>query len=50
MFLIYGEGNLVESMYINASFQSDRDESKSQSGYVFTLNGVVANWKSSNRR
>ena len=32
--------------YTNASFQSDRDDSKSQSGYVFTLNGGAVSSKS----
>ena len=31
----------------NECFQSDRDDSKSQSGYVFTLNGGAVSWKSS---
>ena len=39
MFLIYGDGDLIVEGYSDASFQSDRDDSKSQSGYVFTLNG-----------
>ena len=46
-FLIYGYGDLIVSGYADANFQSDKDESKSQSGYVFTLNGGVASWKSS---
>jgi hypothetical protein len=33
--------------YTNASFQTDQDDSKSQSGYVFTINGGAASWKSS---
>ena len=32
---------------MNASFQSDRDDSKSQSGYVFTLNDGAISWKGS---
>ena len=47
LFLIYGDGDLIVSEYTDASFQSDRDDFKSQSGYVFTLNGVVVSWKSS---
>ena len=39
VFLIYGDGDLIVEGYSNASFQYDRDDSKSQSGYVFTLNG-----------
>jgi len=48
MFLVYG-GNeeLVVTGYTNASFQSDKDDSKSQSGFVFTINGGAVSWKSS---
>ena len=45
--MIYGDGDLIVEGYSDASFQSDRDDSKSQSGYVFTLNGGVISWKSS---
>ena len=47
VFLIYGDGDLIVEGYSDASFQSDRDDSKSQSGYVFTLNGEAISWKSS---
>ena len=49
IFLIYedGDSDLNVKGYTDASFQSDRDDSKSQSGYVFKLNGGVVNWKSS---
>ena len=47
VFLIYGDGDLIVNGYSAASFQSDSDDSKSQSGYVFTLNGDAVNWKSS---
>ena len=47
VFLIYGDGDLIVEGYSDASFQSDRDDSKSQSGYVFTLNGGAVSWKSS---
>ena len=33
--------------YSDSSFQSDRDDRKSVSGFVFTLNGGVICWKSS---
>ncbi|KAL0394759.1 UNVERIFIED_CONTAM: Retrovirus-related Pol polyprotein from transposon TNT 1-94 [Sesamum latifolium] len=46
MFLIHGGGELTLEGYSNASFQSDDDDAKSQSGFVFKLNGVVA-WKGS---
>ena len=47
LFLIYGDSDLIVSGYTDASFQSDRDYFKSQSGYVFTLNGGAVSWKSS---
>ena len=31
--------------YTDASFQTDKDDFRSQSGYVFTLNGVAFSWK-----
>ena len=45
VFLIYGDVDLIVSEYTNGNFQSNRDDSKSQSGYVFTLNGGIVNWK-----
>ena len=33
--------------YSDASFQTDRDNFRSQSGWVFTLNGGAISWKSS---
>ncbi|KAI3708868.1 hypothetical protein L2E82_38397 [Cichorium intybus] len=49
MFLVYGglEESLKVKGYTNASFQTDRDDSRSQSGYVFILNGGAVSWKSS---
>ncbi|PKI50107.1 hypothetical protein CRG98_029503 [Punica granatum] len=48
MFLVYGgEEELVVRGYTNASFQSNKDDSRSQSGYVFSLNGSAVSWKSS---
>ena len=48
MFLVYGgEEELVVTCYTDASFQTDKDDSKSQSGYVFTMNGGAVSWKSS---
>ena len=39
-FLIYGgDEKLVVRSYIDASFQTDRDDTVSQSGFVFCLNG-----------
>ena len=37
--LIYREPDLKLMGYTDSSFQSDRDDSKSISGFVFTLNG-----------
>jgi hypothetical protein len=40
MFLIFGgEDELVVTGYTDASFQTDKDDSASQSGFVFYLNG-----------
>jgi hypothetical protein len=48
MFLVYGcEEELVVTGYTDASFQTDQDDSKSQSGYVSTINGGAVSWKSS---
>ncbi|KAL0427344.1 UNVERIFIED_CONTAM: Copia protein [Sesamum latifolium] len=47
MFLIYGGGKLILEGYSDASFQSDDDDAKSRSSFVFKLNGGVVAWKSS---
>ena len=48
MFLVYGgDEELVVNGYVDASYNTDSDDSKSQSGYVFILNGAVVNWRSS---
>ncbi|KAL0420664.1 UNVERIFIED_CONTAM: Secreted RxLR effector protein [Sesamum latifolium] len=47
MFLIYSGDELILEGYSDASFQSDDDDAKSQSGFVFKLNGGVVDWKSS---
>ena len=46
-FLIYGEGDLQVNGYTDASFQSDREDYKSQSGFVFVMCGGAVVWKSS---
>ncbi|VFQ84487.1 unnamed protein product [Cuscuta campestris] len=47
-FLVYGgEKELKVIGYTDASFQTDRDNYKSQAGYVFCLNGGAFSWKSS---
>ncbi|GKF67908.1 hypothetical protein Tco_0197587, partial [Tanacetum coccineum] len=50
MFLVYGrnpEAELRVDCYCNAGFEIDRDEIKSQTGYIFVLNGNTVDWKSS---
>ena len=47
MFLVYGKAQLQIEWYNNASFQSEKDDNKSQSGFVFILNGGAVSWKSS---
>ncbi|KAJ8765672.1 hypothetical protein K2173_014794 [Erythroxylum novogranatense] len=37
IFLVYGGTELRVQGYLDASFQSDQDDSRSQSGYIFTL-------------
>ena len=49
LFLVYG-GSINEigiTSYTDASFQTDRDDFRSQSGYVFTLNGGAVSRRSS---
>ena len=41
MFLVYAGTELIVRGYIDSSFQSDRDDFKSQSSYIFILNGGV---------
>src|SRR4051812_2552765 len=48
MFIVYGgEEEFVAKCYVDASFDTDTDDSKSQSGYVFLMNGAVVSWRSS---
>ena len=47
LFLVYGGEELKLQGYIDSSFQSDPDDSRSTSGFLFTLNGGVVSWKSS---
>ncbi|KAK4353214.1 hypothetical protein RND71_028732 [Anisodus tanguticus] len=47
-FLVYGgQEKVVVIGYTDASFQTDLDDFKSQSGYAFIFNGGVVSWKSS---
>ncbi|GKC86259.1 hypothetical protein Tco_1141976 [Tanacetum coccineum] len=50
MFLVYGGNPEVELRvvcYCDAGFKTNRDDIKSQTGYVFILNGGAVDWKSS---
>nr|GFA52748.1 hypothetical protein [Tanacetum cinerariifolium] len=50
MFLVYDgnfDADLQVKCYCDAGFETDRDDTKSQTGYVFTLNGGAVVWKSS---
>src|SRR4051812_33447732 len=48
MFLVYGgEDELSVKGYTDASYLTDSDDSRSQSGYVFIINGGSVSWKSS---
>ena len=47
LLLVYGGNSLKVEGYTDSSFQSDVDDSKSNSGYVYTLNGGAVCWKSS---
>ncbi|GJT32828.1 putative retrotransposon protein [Tanacetum coccineum] len=49
MFLVYGgdtKRELRVSCYTKAGYLTDADDMKSQTGYVFVLNGGVVGWKS----
>ena len=47
-FLVYGgDSELVVRGYTDASFQIDKDDFRSQSGFIFCLNGGAVSWKSS---
>ena len=48
MFLVYGgDIELIVNGYADASFDTDPDDSKSRTGYVFILNGGAVSWSSS---
>ena len=45
MFLLYGGvEELVVKGYVDASFEIDPDDAKSQNGYVYILNGGAVSW------
>jgi len=48
MFLVYGgEDELGVKGYTDASYLTDSDDSRSQSGYLFVMNRGAVSWKSS---
>ena len=48
LLLVYGgDKELVVNGYIDPSFDTNPDDTKSQTGYVFILNGGVVSWCSS---
>ena len=48
MFLVYGgDKELVVNGYVDASFDTELDDSKSQTGYIFILNGEAVSLCSS---
>ena len=48
MLLVYGgEEELVVRGYADVSFQTDRDDCRSQSGFVYVMNGGAVSWMSS---
>ena len=48
VFLVFGgDDELIVKGQTDASFQTDKDDSRSQSGFVFWLNGGAVSWKSS---
>nr|GEX92938.1 hypothetical protein [Tanacetum cinerariifolium] len=50
MFLVYGgnpKAELQVDCYCDVGFETDRDDIKSQTGYVFILNEGLVDWKSS---
>ena len=50
MFLVYGgDKDLIVNGYVDASFHPDPDDSKSQTEYVFILNGGAISWCSSKK-
>ncbi|GJV87862.1 retrotransposon protein, putative, ty1-copia subclass [Tanacetum coccineum] len=45
--IINPEAKLRVDCYCDAGFETDRDDTKSQTGYTFILNGGAVDWKSS---
>ena len=45
MFFVYGGAKeLIVKGYVDASFDTDLDDSKSQTRYVYILNGGAVSW------
>ena len=42
-----GQEELIVNGYTDAAFQTNAEDSRSQSGFVFCLNGGDVSWKSS---
>ncbi|GKE60672.1 hypothetical protein Tco_1511039 [Tanacetum coccineum] len=50
MFLVYGGDSTTElgvTCYTDASWETDQDDLRSQTGFVFVMNGGAVDWKSS---
>ncbi|GJS50542.1 hypothetical protein Tco_0623904 [Tanacetum coccineum] len=50
VFLVYGGDSTTKlsiTCYTDASWETDQDELRSQTGYVFVMNGGDVDWKSS---
>src|SRR5215467_5511005 len=47
LFLVFGGGELKLQGFTNSDFQSDLDDRKSTSGFIYTCNGGAVSWKSS---
>ncbi|GKB80811.1 hypothetical protein Tco_0947706 [Tanacetum coccineum] len=50
MFLVYGGDSITKlgvTCYTDASWETDQDDLRSQTGFVFMMNGGIVNWKSS---
>src|SRR3989337_599258 len=51
LLVVYGgDEEVIVSSYTDAVFMTDPDDFKSQSGYVFILNGGAVDWKSSKQK
>ncbi|XP_074300498.1 secreted RxLR effector protein 161-like [Silene latifolia] len=49
LFLVFrGDTELSVKGYTHSSFQTDRDDLKSQAGFVFMINGGAVSWRSFN--